>query len=67
MKNFINIDNLTDAVLHCAFHQNAAAQTFLLSDDQDLSTSALVSKISFAMGFSDLIFRDKLLNLLLNG
>lgn len=41
-RSLVALDNLVDFILTCVLHPNAANQTFLVSDGQDLSTSELV-------------------------
>lgn len=48
-RSMVAIDNLVDLLIQCAFHRQAAGQTFLASDDNDLSISDLVMKIGRAM------------------
>lgn len=49
-RSFVGIDNLVDLILVCADHPNAANQTFLVSDGEDLSTAELLRKIGTALG-----------------
>ena len=55
-RSFIYIENLIEALILCAMHENAGGQTFLVSDDQILSTPRLLSKISLAMNFRPRLF-----------
>ncbi len=48
-RSFVGLDNLVDLILVCCYHPNAANQIFLISDGQDLSTTALIKKIGKAM------------------
>lgn len=48
-RSFIGIDNLVDLVISCISHPKAANQIFLTSDDNDLSTAALLRGIAQAM------------------
>ncbi|PKL52489.1 MAG: NAD-dependent dehydratase [Nitrospira bacterium HGW-Nitrospira-1] len=49
-RSFIYIGNLVDAIIRCIEHPNAANQTYLVSDGQDVSTPELIRMISCAMG-----------------
>jgi nucleoside-diphosphate-sugar epimerase len=55
-RSLIYIDNLVDLLIRCAEHPGAAGKTFLISDDQDLSTKELITKIAFAMKKSPRFF-----------
>lgn len=43
-RSFVYLDNLVDLIALCIDHPNAADQTFLVSDDEDLSTTQLLKK-----------------------
>ncbi len=49
-RSFVFLDNLVDMIICCVHHPNAAHQTFLVSDDEDLSTTQLLRKIGDALG-----------------
>ncbi|WNO61694.1 NAD-dependent epimerase/dehydratase family protein [Rheinheimera sp. MMS21-TC3] len=49
-RSFVAIDNLIDLIITCVDHPNAAGETFLVSDDEDVSTSALLEKLIIAAG-----------------
>lgn len=49
-RSFVAIDNLIDLIITCIAHPNAANQTFLVSDDEDISTSNLLNKLTIAAG-----------------
>ncbi|KOY60624.1 nucleoside-diphosphate sugar epimerase [Photorhabdus heterorhabditis] len=49
-RSFVALDNLVDLVITCIDHPNAANQTFLISDDQDVSTTEFMKKIANALG-----------------
>jgi nucleoside-diphosphate-sugar epimerase len=49
LRSFIGLDNLVDLILTCVDHPNAANQTFLVSDGEDLSTTDLLRKIGLAL------------------
>jgi nucleoside-diphosphate-sugar epimerase len=55
-RSLIGIDNLVDFVIHCIEHPNAPGKTFLISDDEDLSTSDLIKLISLSMGRNTYLF-----------
>jgi nucleoside-diphosphate-sugar epimerase len=44
-RSLIYIGNLVDFVIACATQANAANQTFLISDDEDVSTTQLIASI----------------------
>ncbi len=44
------MDNLVDLVLRCIEHPNAANQTFLVSDDFDVSTTVLLQTMTQCFG-----------------
>lgn len=44
------LDNLVDLIVTCVEHPAAANQTFMVSDDQDVSTSELLRRIAHALG-----------------
>lgn len=49
-RSFVSIDNLIDLIITCIDHPNAANQIFLVSDDEDISTSNLLKKLTLAAG-----------------
>ena len=49
LRSFVGLDNLVDLILTCVDHPNAANQTFLVSDGEDLSTTELLRKIGLAL------------------
>lgn len=48
-RSLLGIDNLLDFVWLCLTHPKAANQTFLISDDHDVSTTELLKEIACAM------------------
>lgn len=50
MRSLVALDNLVDLILTCVSHPNAANQTFLVSDDEDLSTTELFERITRICG-----------------
>ena len=49
-RSLVALDNLVDFIVTCITHPQAANQTFLVSDGQDLSTTALVRGMAQAVG-----------------
>jgi nucleoside-diphosphate-sugar epimerase len=49
-RSLVALDNLVDFIVTCTTHPAAANQTFLVSDGQDLSTTALVRGMAQAAG-----------------
>ena len=45
-KSFLYVDNLADALVCCATHLQAAGQTYLVSDGEDVSTSKLIRQLA---------------------
>ena len=48
-RSLLGIDNLLDFISVCLTHPKAAGQTFLISDDHDVSTTELLKEIACAM------------------
>lgn len=48
-RSLLGIDNLLDFISVCLTHPKAAGQTFLISDDHDVSTTELLKEITAAM------------------
>jgi nucleoside-diphosphate-sugar epimerase len=48
-RSFIALDNLVDFILTCIVHPNAANQSFLVADGEDLSTSELLHRTGLAL------------------
>jgi UDP-glucose 4-epimerase len=46
----VALDNLVDLIITCIDHPKAANQTFLVSDDQDVSTTELLQMMTKAAG-----------------
>jgi nucleoside-diphosphate-sugar epimerase len=44
-RSFVFLDNLVDLISLCVTHPNAANQIFLVSDDEDLSTTQLLRRM----------------------
>lgn len=51
-RSLVALDNLVDLIVTCIDHPNAANQTFLVSDDQDVSTTELLKLMTLAAGKS---------------
>ena len=51
-RSLLFIDNLVDIVMISINHPAAANQTFLVSDDEDLSTAELLDRMAWALGRS---------------
>lgn len=49
-RSLVSLDNLIDLIVTCLDHPAAANQTFLISDGKDLSTAALLRRMSEALG-----------------
>lgn len=49
-RSFISVRNLADFLSLCAVHPNAAGQTFLVCDGQDLSTTELLKTVRQRFG-----------------
>lgn len=51
-RSLIGVANLADAIVSCINAPAAAGKTYLVSDGEDISTPALITKIAGAMGRS---------------
>ena len=49
-RSLVSLDNLVDLIITCMHHTAAANETFLVSDGEDLSTTALLRRAAAAMG-----------------
>lgn len=49
-RSMVALDNLVDLIVTCIDHPKAANQTFLVSDDQDVSTTELLKLMTRAAG-----------------
>jgi nucleoside-diphosphate-sugar epimerase len=54
-RSLVALDNLVDFIITCITHPQAANQTFLVSDGQDLSTTELVRGMAQAAGVPALL------------
>jgi nucleoside-diphosphate-sugar epimerase len=57
LRSLLYVGNMVDALLLCATQPAAAGQTYLLGDDEDVSTSALLRSLGEAMGRPARLFR----------
>jgi len=48
-RSLVAVDNLVDLIVTCIDHPNAANQTFLVSDDEDVSTTGLLKNVATAL------------------
>ncbi len=48
-RSLVSLDNLVDLIMTCLDHPAAANQTFLVSDDKDVSTTELLQRIGNAL------------------
>lgn len=49
-RSLVALDNLVDLIITCIEHPDAANQVFLVSDDEDLSTTDLLCRLGRALG-----------------
>ncbi|WP_241969894.1 NAD-dependent epimerase/dehydratase family protein [Pseudidiomarina taiwanensis] len=49
-RSMVALDNLVDLIVTCVSHPNAGNQTFMVSDDADVSTPELLSAMTRAYG-----------------
>jgi nucleoside-diphosphate-sugar epimerase len=49
-RSFVFIGNLVSMIIACISHPAAANETFLVSDDEDLSTAGLLGRMALALG-----------------
>ncbi|MFN4062749.1 MAG: UDP-glucose 4-epimerase family protein [Parazoarcus communis] len=49
-RSLVALDNLVDLIVTCIAHPQAANQTFLVSDGEDLSTTELLRRMSHMLG-----------------
>ena len=69
-RSLVSVYNLVDLIVTCIDHPNAANQTFLVSDNEDVSTTDLLKSMAVALNVPDrliaipaslLIFASKLI------
>lgn len=51
-RSLVSVDNLVDLIVTCIDHPKAVNQVFLVSDDNDVSTSEMVQQMAKALGKS---------------
>jgi UDP-glucose 4-epimerase len=51
-RSLVSVNNLVDLIVTCMDHPKAANQVFLVSDDNDVSTTSMVKHMSQALGKS---------------
>lgn len=57
LRSMIFVDNLADAIASTVLHPAALGQTFLVSDDHDVSVSELLRRLAVAQGGRARLFR----------
>lgn len=55
-RSFVSLNNLVDFISLCCIHPQAANQTFLISDDQDVSIAELIKAIRSANKQKPMLF-----------
>lgn len=55
-KSFLYVENLADALVCCATHPAAAGQTYLVSDNEAVSTPELIRRTAAALGVPARLF-----------
>ncbi len=55
-RSLVGLGNLVDAIIVCATHPRAAGNSYLVSDDEDVSTPEVVRMIAAAFGRSARLF-----------
>ena len=55
-RSLISVENLVDALACCAAHPGAAGQTYLVSDNDDISTPELITRMATALGITARLF-----------
>ena len=55
-RSLIFLENLVDAIVTCISHPAAAGQTYLISDNEDISTPDLIRKIAGVLGVVPRLF-----------
>jgi nucleoside-diphosphate-sugar epimerase len=49
-RSLVGVDNLSDLIVQCVCRHEAANQTYMVSDGEDVSTRELVSRLAVALG-----------------
>ncbi len=67
-RSFIALENFIDAVALCVEHERAGGKTFIVSDNNAMSTEELIREIASAMGRPPMLFHvsDSVVRLLLS-
>lgn len=55
-RSFIYVENLVDAIILCAITKKTLNDTYLVSDDKDLSTPQLINQIAITLNISVHLF-----------
>ena len=55
-RSLIYVGNLVDAIATCSVHPAAAGKTYLVSDDEDISTPELIRRTAKALGVTSSLF-----------
>ena len=49
-RSLVALENLIDFIIHCIAHPKAANEVFLVSDEEDISTTQLLKKVAKELG-----------------
>ncbi|MDB0023970.1 NAD-dependent epimerase/dehydratase family protein [Planktomarina temperata] len=60
-RSIVSIDNLVDLIYNCITNTSASGQTFLVSDDRDLSTFDIVSLLKKCSKSRSIVFKSPIL------
>lgn len=55
-RSFVALDNLVSFICHCILHPKATNEIFLIADNEDISTTRLLQKMTKAFGKKSLLF-----------
>lgn len=55
-RSLVALENLVDFIVTCTFHPNAANRTFLVSDDESISTSGIIENLLKGMNLPNKLF-----------
>ena len=66
-RSLVALDNLVDLIITCIDHPAAANEIFLVSDDEDLSTTELLNRVAISLGKKSILLpvNQKLLEFIL--
>ena len=56
LRSLVSVYNLTDFLILCAEFETTINDTLLISDDEDISTTELLRKLTLFKGKKDLLF-----------